>query len=256
MKLIFPRALVVAGLLVGPALAVADQPEILLEQNFTTTAKRSTQDLPSSAAWFVSEADGVLQNKRGLSSAPNRHLVAYFAETVRPVTLAVGESLSLQLSFSVREPLAKPAVFRIGFFNSGGKHLAVDGAGPSNEAFTGYQGYSAHLDFNTAKAISFYRRTEGLSDKLIAGNEAYGDALLRGAGAGAQFQSDMVYTLNFKLTRTAGGMTLSCDIPELNGYEATVDDTQKPFVAFDTVVIYGARSGMSRFTLDRIKIEK
>jgi len=255
MKLTFPRTLLAAGLLAGSPLSFAAHAEILLEESFAN-GNRTMQQLPASAAWFVSEADGVLQNKRGLSSAPNRHLLAYIAETDKPVSLAVGESLILQLSFSAKEPLTKGGVFRIGFFNSGGKRITSDGAGPSNPAFLGYKGYSAHLDFNSPKAISFHRRSEGISDKLIAGNEAFGEPLSRSSGTGGQLQSDSVYTLNFKLTRTAGGVTLSCDVPEFDGYSATFDDTQEALTTFDNIVIYGARSGMSRFTLDRIKIEK
>jgi hypothetical protein len=254
MKLFSVRTLLSAGLLISVS-AFSAQPDILLEQNFAN-GNRATQQLPASAAWFVSEADGVLQNKRGLSSAPNRHLIAYFAETEKPVSLAVGESLVLQLSFSAREPLPKGGVFRMGFFNSDGKRIAADGAGSSNPAFLGYQGYTAHLDFNSPKAISFHRRSEGISDKLIAGNEAFGDPLSRSTGTGAQFQSDTFYTVNFKLTRTAGGVTISCDVPEFGDFAATTDDSQNPVTTFDTIVIYGARSGMSRFALDRIRIEK
>jgi hypothetical protein len=255
MKLILPSTLLAAGFLLGAPFAFAAQPAILLEESFSN-GNRTVQQLPSSAAWFVSEADGVLQNKRGLSSAPNRHLLAYIAETGKPVSLSVGESLVLQLSFSAREPLPKGGVFRIGFFDSGGKRITSDGAGPSNPAFLGYKGYSAHLDFNSPKALSLHRRSEAISDKLIAGNEAFGEPLLRSTGTGGQLESDVVYTVNFKLTRTAGGITLACDMPEFDGFTATFDDTQNPLTTFDTIVIYGARSGMSRFTLDRIKIER
>lgn len=254
MKPTFLRIALTAGLLACPS-GFAAQPQILLEESFTN-GNRTAQQLPSSAAWFVSEADGVLQNKRGLSSAPNRHLLAYIAEIDKPISLSVGESLVMQLSFSAREPLAKGGVFRIGFFNSGGKRIDGDGAGASNPAFLGYRGYSAHLDFNSPKAISFHRRSEGISDKLISGNEAFGEPLARSTGTGSQLQSDSIYTLNFKLTRTASGITLSCDIPEFDGYSASFDETHQPLTTFDTIAIYGARSGMSRFTLDRIKIEK
>lgn len=253
---LFPaRTLLAASLLTFASSAFAAQPEVLLEQNFAN-GNRATQQLPGSAAWYLSEADGLLQNKRGLSAAPNRHLIAYFAETGKPVSLAVGESLVLQLSFSAREPQAKPGVFRIGFFDSGGNRITSDGGGSSNPAFLGYKGYSAHLDFNSPKAISLHRRSDGISDKLIAGGEAYGEPLQRGTGTGAELKSDAVYTINLKLTRTADGITLACDVPEFGDYAATADDSQSPVTTFDTIVIYGARSGMNRFAIDRIKIEK
>ena len=240
-----------AGLFLSTALSA--EPEILLEQSFSSE-NRSLQQLPSSSAWFGSEPDGVLVNRKGLSSAPNRHLIAYFAETEKPLSLSPGESLTLKISFSVKEPLPKGGVFRVGLFDSQGKRVTEDGQGPNNPLFQNYRGYSAHLDINSPKALSFHRRTEGLSDKLIAGNEAFGEPLLRSTGSGASFDSEKIYTANFKLTRTAQGISLTCDIPELAGYEASVEDTHHPLTTFDTVVLYGARSGMSRFTIERVEI--
>lgn len=253
MKSLLP--LLSVGLLLSTSAAFPAEPEILLDQSFAN-GNRSLQQLPSSGAWFVSEPDGLLVNRKGLSSAPNRHLISYFAEAEKPISLSLGGSLHLKVSFSVKEPVPKGGVLRLGLFDSQGKRISGDGEGPSNPIFENYRGYSAHLDLNSPKALSLHRRAEGISDKLISGNEAFGEPLLRSTGQGGQFESDRAYTANFKLTRTAQGISLACDIPELAGYAATAEDNQHPLTSFDTIVFYGARSGMSRFVIEQVELSR
>lgn len=235
--------------------ALAEPAGTLLDEKFST-ADRTLQQLPESAAWYISEAEGFTKSGKGLAITPNRHALAYFSEAGQPVSLKVGESITAELAFSARDPERKGGVFRIGLLNSGGKRTTEDGSGAANALFRDYQGYAAFLDFDAPTAMSLYRRQGETSDKLISGNEAYGDALIRGGGKGGKFEGNAVYTVKFRVTRTSEGLEISGQIPEFDGYEARTVATHDPVTSFDTIVIYGARSGMSRFTLDHLKITK
>lgn len=235
------------------AQAQAEPATTQLDERFSTS-DRTSQHLPESAAWFVSEADGFSKSGKGLTITPNRHALAYFSESGQPITLKAGESLDVELTFSVRDPEKKGGVFRIGLLDSGGKRIAEDGAGAANAVFREYKGYAAFLDFDAPTAMSLYRRKGELSDKLISGNEAYGEALIRGGGKGGKFEGNTDYTVKFRVTRTSGGLEISGQVPEFDGYETKTVDTDDPVSSFDALVIYGARSGMSRFTLEQVKI--
>jgi hypothetical protein len=151
-----------------------------------------------------------------------------------------------------RSPLN--SVFRIALLDSGGKRTTEDGSGAANALFRDYKGYAAFLDFDAPTAMSLYLRKGELSDKLISGNEAYGDALVRGEGKGGKFEANTDYTVKFRVTRTSAGLEIFGQVPEFDGYEAKAMDTDAPVSSFDALVIYGARSGMSRFTLEEVKI--
>jgi len=217
--------------------------------------ERSTQNLPSSAAWFSSERDGTGCNSSGLVSAPNRHLLAYFAEPSKPVELRDGQPLTVRLLFSVKKPLSRATAFRVALLDSGRARVRADGRGSVNPIFEGDAGYGAFLNFNTGSAISIFRRGAGISGKLISGQDAYAKPLVTSEGHGAAFADGQDYTLKLTLLKQGGTVKIACGVEELEGYRTETQESADPVTAFDTVVIYGARSGMSGFTIKSVTVE-
>lgn len=227
----------------------------VLEQNLRK-AGRSAQNPPESVAWFSSEEDGVRDGANGLFSAPNRHLLAYITNPGSFVEIAPGSSLTLEIVFTVRAPESRPIVFRVALLNSGGagRRVEADGSGAINPLFESYAGYAAFLSFDRPSAMSLERRNAGLSGKLINGGDAFDVSLAKDAGQGGAFVEKQPYTLRLKLSRTEQGMAVTCSVAELDGYEAEGIDLKSPVTAFDTIVIFGARSGMSGFTVQSVSV--
>ena len=232
--------------------------ETILQQTFSD-GERSTQMLPSSAAWFTShESEKVAVKKGSLVSDPNRHLIAYFADPDDLAELKEGESLTLTVEMSVSKPEANYSVLRIGLFNSGGSdsRVTADNEGIINKKFQTYTGYAAFLDFGQATALTLVRREGDVSDRLIHSSEAFPTTLLKSAGQGGDFVDDEPFTLIFKVSREEGGMRVSCEVADRDGFQADAVDTGSPITTFDTIVLQGARLGMKDFAIKSVTLSR
>lgn len=233
---------------------VATASGALLSETFEE-GKLAVQDLPNSAQWFNSESGGIKSGPTGLEVQPNRYVLAYFTEAGNPVELEVGQSLSVRVSFSVTDPINRPSVFRVAVLNSGDETNRVfrTGAGQERPEFMDYVGYGAFLNLNWRTALSLTRRDRDLSEKLINGNEPF-EVLLGDTGRGATFSSDTPQTLTMTITRQSEGVEVSASVEEFDDYAGTIVDTSQALTTFDTVVIYGARSGMNGFSIQDVTV--
>lgn len=226
----------------------------LLEEAFSG-GERLVQNLPLSVAWYASESDGVRCNATGLTAKGNRHLVAYFAAPEKFVNLEAGDSLTAEITFAVKATVNSVGTLRIALLNSAGQRLSQDDAGPASPLFSGYTGYGVFLNLNWKSALSLVRRSAGASEKLISSNDAYATTLLKQTGRGAELVSETLYTAILTLTRTARGVEISFALPSFEGYSTSVTDSTHPVTSFDTIVLYGAKSGMSGYTIKSVTIK-
>ena len=252
------------ALLAGSAFA---QSSVLLDQDFSIK-DRTVQNLPSSAAWYfggngsgagASAFDGSLQVNVGEPSKGVK-VSAYLTEPGSPVTLAVGDSvtLSFDLTFGTLGASAANGL-NVGIFNSGGKRLTKDSAAllGQNSAFSDWTGYACYSRIANASAvsngISVMKRTGGTST-LFSSNAEYLSVLAAAAVAANSLVSSTTYTGNFiTITRTASGAVISGQIGT-NTFSA--EDTTGAFDSFDAMA-FGSNKGIadgSFFKLDNIKV--
>lgn len=241
-------ALGALGLFLAPSTASS---ATLLDESFVV-GQRLTQNLPTTAAWYSSSSTGVGDASGALVSSSNRHTLAYFTASGAPQTLELGHELSVSFTFSLTTPVTSTGTLRFALLNSGGNRVSADNTGFNNAAFTNYTGYGTFLNLGSASAGAVSKRNVA-ADQLINGNNAW-TSLGSGLGTGATFTAAQNYTANFTLARTEAGVTVSISVNGLTGYSYSLTDTESPFTAFDTFVVFGA-TNTGGYTIDNVKID-
>ena len=144
------------SLCLGILLAVCTAPlahsQVLVYDDFSD-GERLTQNLPGSLHWYTGGATNATVSNRTMmfaadvgGSTPNSihgGALAYFTAAGSPLTLTVGQSLTLSFAYSYSNLDSGDWNFRFGFFNSGGLRTATDNSGFNNAIFNGYTGYLA-----------------------------------------------------------------------------------------------------------------
>lgn len=253
MKTSARKIIPVCGVLCAVSFSVASasaNAATLLSEAFVS-GQRLTQGLPSTAAWYSSSNTGVSDASGALVSSSNRHTLAYFTASGAPQALEVGHALSVDFTFSLTAPVTGTGTLRFALLDSGGDRVSADNTGFNNAVFTDYTGYGAFLNLGSATAGSVSERGTA-AEQLINGNNAW-TSLASGLGTGASFVANQSYSGNLTLSRTADGVIVSVSVSGLAGYSYSYTDTDSPFVAFDTFVIFGA-TNTGGYTLDNVVI--
>lgn len=123
---------------------------VLLNDTFAD-GDRTTQNLPASAAFYqggssvnqsLDVVSQTLQYSFDNTSGQLGQYVVYFTAEGSPVSLNVGDKLSVSLTFSGDQIVNGADSLRIGLFDSGGSRVSADYSGVANVAFNAYTGYS------------------------------------------------------------------------------------------------------------------
>jgi len=257
LALVFCGAGITSSLVAQTPAAATPTGERLLSERFQP-GRRLVAKLPETAAWYCSSGNGIHNQQAGLTVSANRHLLAYFRPDQAPLELKPGQTLRAEFRFSVSDPVASNTTMRFALLYSGGnaRRVTADNVGLANPLFAGYTGYGAFLNLGRSTAVSFFQRDDNVTPatgKLIHGNDDYA-ALAINLGTGADLAPDTAYTGRFDLTRTAQGLRIAFSIAELPGYTAEYTDTVSPYLRFDTVVLFGSPSGMSRYKVESVDL--
>jgi PEP-CTERM putative exosortase interaction domain len=251
---VFLRTSLAAGTLgsLGLAFASSASAVTLLDETFAPD-QRLVQNLPTTAAWYMSSASNVSDSTGALVSASNRHAVAYFTDAGSPLTLDIGDKLEVSFTFSVIPPAeGTSTILRLGLLNSGGNRVTGDNSNFENAIFDNYVGYGTFLNHATASAGSIRERNGGISGKLINGADAW-TTTANNVGTGAAFVANQSYSASLTLSRSVSGVTISFSVAGLPGYSFSHTDGDTPFTTFDTFVFFGSPS-VGGYTLDDVVI--
>jgi pectate lyase/pectin methylesterase-like acyl-CoA thioesterase len=222
--------------------------------------ERLTLSPPISAMWLkaqgstaVTVANGSAQFVWNTTSADM--ISAYFTNAGSPVTLGVGESLNLRVTFSFSglnpAGITSPSPgLRFGILDSKGSRPA-DSAGTSNAAYVGDTGYGLFTSISTAgggTAFTLNRRTM-LSSNNIFNTGADFTTIGSGGGTAQPFADNTDYVLTYTLARlspTETGIAASITGGTLgDSYNfATIETSPSPDTTFD---YFGWRVASSNF---------
>lgn len=195
---------VVRGLSLFAALAapLALHGQATLVDDAFTRASRTTVAPPDGAAWLSSGSNitytpgtapenGTLVQAVGAAA---RMVTGYYTTAGSYASLAVGQELRLQFTFSLQGPLGDSAAnFRIGLFNSTGQRVTRDNLGLGADTFIPYAGYAVTFNVGgTTSGISIRRRDPGAANNnLLNQNAAFYAAPLTADGtAGGAVRGD------------------------------------------------------------------
>ena len=238
-------AVLQAILLLLAAVPLSSRAAVLLDDTFAA-GSRTNQNLPSNAAWFVSTpaswkaATNALTETNSTSAIMG---VTYFgANTNAPVSLAVGDTLTVTMNFTFNGVAANngSSGFRIGVYDfadgSNSPKWATSDLSGSGVLGSGVKGYSLFqnfgLTFNTASPMDIRSRTN-LTSTTLLGTSGDHESLVTGPGNIASFPgftNTGQYSLSFVLFRTnatdlfvtvtwqnlSGGATLSTSVLDVN----------------------------------------
>lgn len=237
---------------------------VLLNDTFSDN-ERSTQNLTSSAAWYVggsngantTAATGQLVTTTGTLAGANTNLVAYFTNAGAPQIIPVGQTLTLSfnVAFAGASFTAGADAFRFGLFNSGGNRATADvtTTNGADAAFTNWVGYSAWVPVgNVASTTASIRERTGTSTTLYAGGA---NAVLNTVTYTANaLQLATSYSGNLSITRNSSNSTITFN---LGGVTTSVTDTAGNFFTFDSIGFFGTGSVFGTngtFTLDNVSV--
>lgn len=234
--------------LFGPA-------QIVMNDSFND-GERSTQQLPSSAAWFYrgQTSAEVLPTLLGVSGGPALQIRGtgvdalvntYFTSGGSPQTLQVGDALRVNFRMTMSVVNNGDAVVRFGLFNSANSRPPGDdarGIFDSNpNYFFAYRGYSARINPGaTAGNFNLYRRVsnDGTTPLNAAGNEQMG---LSNTNVALGIAANQPFPVSLTLTRTdAATMTF---VVNVNGRSVSRTDTAAVATAFDAFSLLLAPAG-------------
>lgn len=233
----------------GPARATTAMPttsdasDALLTETFSDL-ERSSQNLPTSAAWYfgtqaagasIDASSGSLVLTEPPSHTSTLTATAYFTDSI-PCSLALGESMELSFSLRTRQQGSSIAEgLRFGLYNSDGNRLLTD-VGTNNgddSAYLGWRGYSVFttLGASTSGALSVNRRSAATSGTIMA---AAAHTLVAPSTTAPALASNILYPANtLRITRTENGTTISGTIA---GTDFTVEDSSPAALAsFDAI---------------------
>ena len=251
----------VAMFAAGLTLAATASALPLLEETFPT-GERTTQNLPQTSAWYTCTSTSILDYSAGSLGlnvgTGNGFVISYFTDGT-PVSLATGESLSIEFDFQVTGAKNAGGGIRIGIFNSGGNRVSGDGGGDSQSAFFNYTGYATHVNpaATTSSPLSFRQRLSGESNALIQSTAAYSSAMAYGGAKENTLTDNTTYTGKYTLERTAEGemtITMSITGENIDDLLLTRADTSGIDTLFDTFVFSAQNGAVSSFTLKDVDV--
>jgi len=188
----------------------------LVNDSFTD-GERTTWAPPASVGWYkcqgvttaaVAGTPPALTMTYGATSA-DMHF-AFFAPAASPVSLSVGDKLTLKLTFSFTglNATANSAV-RFGILDSKGTRITADSTSTSNAVYIGDTGYGLFIPFSTvastAAAFDIKRRTT--IDKNNIFNTGSDFSTIASGVTAQTFANDTDYTLTYTIERLSDTQT-------------------------------------------------
>src|SRR5215475_5688622 len=224
--------------------------------------ERLTFAPPASATWLKAQSSTATTVAPGSArftwNTTSADMISgLFTSAGSPVTLGVGDTLNLSVTFSFTglnpDAIAAPSPgLRFGILDSKGTRPA-DSVGTSNNAYTGDTGYGLFTSISTAastsgSAFTLNRRTT-LSSNNIFNTGADFTTIGAGGGPAQAFADNTDYTLNYSIARisaTENRITASITGGSLgDAYNFSTTETgATPQTTFD---YFGWRVGSSNF---------
>jgi len=246
-----------------PAASLA---QTLLNDSFSDS-DRTTQALPSSAAWFLRIQNvaavpaTVLSVPTTATANPNIDLIlrasptpgtaiAYFTGGAAQA-LADGESLVMRLSTRASALANVARGVRFGLFNSGGNRVTTDyevGTPLPMGLFNGYKGYTVEVNSrgSTAGGVAAYKRSG--SANALFDSSAFSLLGVDNVGASAFTDNEWV-RVTLRLIRLGNTMRIEALVHEV---WVTVSDFTPATFAFDTLAIHVPGGGLPDLSMLRI----
>lgn len=263
-----PRFLLPPAFLISAALASA-QTVTVFNETFPENS-RTTLSAPDSAAWFSSGDGSNVNYTTGASitqitGSNGRHLLGYFTEDGSPLSLSLGETMTVTFAIQFDRTVALSDAsnnFRVGVFDStAGNRISADNQGGTSAGtlFDNYTGYIATLNLGGggSNGLRLFERTSTTNQALIGSITGVYTQLGSSTGNDQALQASTVYTGVMTFSRTgAQELTTSFSMTggTLNAYMTSQTDTTPTF-AFDTFAIYATKDSTDSMTLSQLKIE-
>ncbi len=222
--------------------------EVILDETFEA-GQRLVQDLPATSAWYGTSSAGdpvLTQPSEGivtLDTSVNSHLLTYFTD-LDPVSLEVGEKLTVAFGFRIEGATSNALGIRIGVMDSSpgeGDRAAEDGHGTGHSRFADYTGYAGFFNPNGGGDTSMRLRKRAPPNSSLLSVASVWPQLASGGGGDIVINGDTDYSGEIEIARVDGGVILTFRLFGDNiGPEATLshEDTDDPTHAFDTFGIW------------------
>lgn len=168
-----------------------------------------------------------------------------------PVTLQVGQSLTLSFTYSFAQTATGDNNFLFGLYNSGGFSLAKDGLGFNNALFNNYTGYATSGVFGVDPSgpgrdhIETRDKTGHNLLSIATYTEGMEHIQRGGATPGQMYEASMA------IARTVEGITVESRI---GASDIVQTYTAGLFTTFDAVGIF-ASGNTGVFTIDDVKLD-
>ncbi|HEU4391225.1 MAG TPA: pectinesterase family protein, partial [Blastocatellia bacterium] len=241
-------------------LSVTSPGGVLIMNDSFADGERSTLAPPNSATWLKAQSSTAAAVTQGSAqftwNTTSADMISgYYTASGSPVTLGVGDSLTLSVRFSFTglnpASIASPSPgLRFGVLDSKGTRVA-DNAGTSNAAYVGDTGYGLFTSISTVgsgTAFTLNRRTT-LTSNNIFNTGADFTTIGSGGGTSRSFADNTDYVLTYSITRLSATQTrLSASITggtlgDTYNF-STTETSATPETTFD---YFGWRVGSSNF---------
>lgn len=226
---------------------------------------RIDQNPPGSLLWYSAGSASTLTTVVGAMTmtANDNFVIGYVTPAGSPISLNVGEKLTLTVTFSgVLTGSLSPTGVRFGLFDSHGERVSTTGAQGSAPAYLNYAGYVATFGVNnsgnTQLASNLWKRTPGANSNLI--NTASGYTYATGSSTGSTFSGSIVSDNPYTLTLTLDYQSLnqlvvtsSLTGGSLSGIVMSMTDTT-PVTTFDSIVLWGGANPFTSMTVSSVNL--
>ena len=242
-------------------LSVTSPSGLIIMNDSFADGERLTLAPPASATWLKAQSSTVATVAPGSArftwNTTSADMISgYFTSAGSPVTLGVGDTLNVSVTFSFTglnpAAIAAPSPgLRFGILDSKGSRPA-DNGGTSNAVYIGDTGYGLFTSISTAgsggTAFTLNRRTT-LTSNNVFNTGADFTTIGSGGGAAQAFADNTDYTLTYSITRLSATQTrLAASITGGalgDAYNfSTTETSATPETTFD---YFGWRVGSSNF---------
>ena len=220
---------------------------LVLDDSFSD-GERMTQSAPSSAHWYTGgDSSGMGVTDAGLT------FQGAYASTManfNPVTLQVGQTLTLSFTYAFAQTATSDNNFLFGLYNSGGSSLTKDGLGFNNALFNNYTGYatSGVLGVDPSGPGRDHIEVRDKTGHNLLSIATYTEGLEHIQSGGAT--PGQIYEASMMIARTAQGITVESRIGASDMVQSYT--SSEVFTTFDSVGIFSATGTL---TIDNVKLD-
>ena len=266
----------VVGLIAFGALLVnfVVQATVLVDDTFAD-ANSANQDLPNNSLQVFKARSATARNTTvgnaefdmTTTGTSSEAFWAFFTNSGAPVTLNVGDSVSLSATFSLTGFVGTGQDVRFGFFDSKATRTTADLTGGQNHvSFGDDTGYAAqYYASGSGSPFVLYRRDVVSPTPITNPFNSFTNAgftTLTGSGASARqpLTSGTQYTYNYTVTRlsaTETQVTVAVTGGSLSGLTYTATETSAtPYNTFDSFTFrIGGNGFATKWTFHRLKVD-